>query len=86
MLKVHQRWKAVTEILQACKECQASQSLPLSSENKVLERLTRQATESVLSTEVTVSKDDAEALNRDDRSVWSGISVQQVSNVPQPKL
>ena len=34
----------------------------MSSENKALESLTRQATENVLSAEVTVSKEDAHAL------------------------
>ena len=63
MLKVHQRWKAVTEILQAHKASQSSQSSPSSStKNEALAIVLRQATETLLSIEITVSKEDAEAL------------------------
>ena len=63
MLKVHQRWKAVTEILQVRRASQASQSSPSSSiENEALESFMRQTIKTLLSIEVTVSKEDAEAL------------------------
>ena len=61
MLKVHQRWQAVTESLQARKASQRETS-SISSTIEALESLVRRAIVTLLSMEVVAFKEDAKAL------------------------